>query len=145
MPRAILTTPVILRIIVGWATVLVLKVASGLIDPAMSSPLLAPTLAGIVAVIAYCAFGVVQQAEHLAKRLGDPYGSLILTLSIVIIEVILISAVMLGPSDSSTIARDSVMAVSMVILNLVVGLSLLLGAHNCLFEEFWGRVLQPLA
>src|SRR5699024_6568701 len=60
--------------------------------------------------------------------LGDPYGSLILTLSIVIIEVILIMAVMLGPGESATIARDSVMAVSMVILNLVVGLSLLIGA-----------------
>src|SRR5699024_8742115 len=58
-------------------------------------------------------------------------------LSIVVIEVILISAVMLGPGDHTTIARDSVMAVAMIILNAVVGLSLLLGgmrhgdlAHN---------------
>ena len=85
-------------------------------------------LAALVVIIAYCAFGVVQQAEHLARRLGDPYGSLVLTLSIVVIEVILIMAVMLGPGESATIARDSVMAVSMVILNLVVGLALLVGA-----------------
>ena len=47
------------------------------------------------------------------------------TLSIAAIEVILISAVMLGPGEHPTIARDSVMAVSMIILNLVIGVALL--------------------
>lgn len=126
--RTILAIPVVLRIAAGWAAVALLALVPGLIEPSMSSVSLALVLAAIVAVIAYCAFGVVHQAEHLARRLGDPYGSLVLTLSIVIIEVVLISAVMLGPGESSTIARDSVMSVSMVILNLVVGLSLLLGA-----------------
>jgi Ca2+:H+ antiporter len=78
-------------------------------------------------VIVICAFGVVEQAEHLAHRLGDPYGTLVLTLSIVVIEVILISAVMLGPGDHTTIARDSVMAVSMIILTLVIGVALVVG------------------
>src|SRR5699024_10425659 len=49
-----------------------------------------------------------------------PIWHIVLTLSIVIIEVILISAVMLGPRDHQTIARDSVMAVAMIIMNLVV-------------------------
>jgi Ca2+:H+ antiporter len=71
--------------------------------------------------------GVVAQAEALAHRLGDPYGTLVLTLSIVVIEVVLIAAVMLGPGDHTTIARDSVMAVSMIIMNLVLGLCLLVG------------------
>src|SRR5690606_7335126 len=84
-------------------------------------------LAVIVVVILICAFGVVHEAEHLARRLGDPYGSLVLTLSIALIEVVLIAAVMLGPGEHSTIARDSVMAVSMIILNAVIGLSLLVG------------------
>ena len=44
-----------------------------------------------------------------------------------VIEVILIAAVMLGPGEHTTIARDSVMAVSMIILNAVIGLSLLAG------------------
>src|SRR5699024_4046138 len=59
--------------------------------------------------------------------LGDPYGTLVLTLSIVGIEVILISAVMLGPGDHHTIARDSVMATVMIVLNLVIGLALIVG------------------
>ncbi|WP_222704347.1 calcium:proton antiporter [Flaviflexus massiliensis] len=84
----------------------------------------------IIAVITACSFGVVKQAEALAHRLGDPYGSLVLTLSIVLIEVILISAVMLGPGEHATIARDSVMAVSMIILNLVIGICLIVGGRK---------------
>ena len=94
---------------------------------ALSSALLALALAAIVAVIVIAAGGVVAQAEALARRLGDPYGTLVLTLSIVVIEVVLIAAVMLGPGDHATIARDSVMAVSMIIMNLVLGLCLLVG------------------
>ncbi|GEK86751.1 hypothetical protein GCM10007198_14680 [Microbacterium aerolatum] len=111
--------------------------AHPLLTAPVPAPLLVIALTIIVAVILICAFGVVKQAEALAHRLGDPYGSLVLTLSIVLIEVILISAVMLGPGEHATIARDSVMAVSMIILNLVIGLALLLGgirhrgmAHN---------------
>src|SRR5699024_10700748 len=91
------------------------------------TPLVFLVLAAIVAVIIVCSGGVVTQAEHLAHRLGDPYGYLVLTLSIVAIEVILISAVMLGPSDHQTIARDSVMATVMIVLNLVIGLALIVG------------------
>src|SRR5690606_31494025 len=105
----------------GWASVLLVS----LFRPALAGPLplwlLWLVLAGIVAVIVASAFGVVTEAEHLARRLGDPYGTLVLTLSIAAIEVILISAVMLGPGEHATIARDSVMAVSMIILNLVIG------------------------
>ncbi|QNN83598.1 calcium:proton antiporter [Brachybacterium sp. Z12] len=93
----------------------------------LPSPVLALLLATIVAIIVVAAGGVVQQAEALAHRLGDPYGTLVLTLSIVVIEVVLIAAVMLGPGEHTTIARDSVMAVSMIIMNLALGLCLLVG------------------
>ncbi|HTN55279.1 MAG TPA: calcium:proton antiporter [Microbacterium sp.] len=120
----ILTPTAIARLILGWVSVLILS----LFGPASAGPLpmwlLWLVLAGIVTVIIISAFGVVTEAEHLARRLGDPYGTLVLTLSIAAIEVILISAVMLGPGEHATIARDSVMAVSMIILNLVVGVAL---------------------
>ena len=102
----------------------------------LSGPVLAIALACIIVVILIAAFGVVEQAEKLAHRLGDPYGSLVLTLSIVIIEVVLIAAVMLGPGKHATIARDSVSAVSLIIMGFVMGLSMLVGgrrgglAHN---------------
>jgi Ca2+:H+ antiporter len=125
------------RIAVGWGACVGLLAAGPLLEPPVPTALLAGVLVAIVVVITVCAFGVVGQAEALAHRLGDPYGSLVLTLSIVLIEVVLISAVMLGPGEHATIARDSVMAVAMIIMNLVIGLSLLLGglrhgglAHN---------------
>ena len=121
--RSILTPVSIARLVLGWGTFLGLMFAGSLLDP----PVPAPLLVAALMVIVVCAFGVVHEAEHLARRLGDPYGSLVLTLSIVVIEVVRISAVMLGPGESQTIARDSVMAVSMIILNAVIGLSLLVG------------------
>lgn len=125
--RSILTPAALVRLAVGWATFLAVLAVGPLLEPPVPTALLIAALAVIIAVILLCAFGVVHEAEQLARRLGDPYGSLVLTLSIVAIEVILISAVMLGPGEHATIARDSVMAVAMIILNLVIGLSLLVG------------------
>lgn len=125
--RSIFTPAAILRIVLGWGTFGALLAVGSLLDPPVPTPILVTALVIIVGVILVCAFGVVHEAEHLAHRLGDPYGSLVLTLSIVLIEVVLISAVMLGPGKQETIARDSVMAVSMIILNAVVGVSLLVG------------------
>ncbi|MEV4737647.1 MULTISPECIES: calcium:proton antiporter [unclassified Microbacterium] len=115
------------RIALGWGAFGALLLAHPLLEAPAPTPALVIGLIAIIAVILVCAFGVVKQAEALAHRLGDPYGSLVLTLSIVLIEVILISAVMLGPGEHQTIARDSVMAVAMIIMNLVIGLALLLG------------------
>ena len=126
-PRSIVTPVAIGRLVLGWGTWVALLFSGSLLDAPVPAPLLVAALVVIIGAILVCAFGVVHEAEHLARRLGDPYGSLVLTLSIVLIEVVLIAAVMFGPGDQTTIARDSVMAVSMIILNLVIGLSLLVG------------------
>ncbi|WP_432057906.1 calcium:proton antiporter [Streptomyces sp. bgisy022] len=125
--RTVLTPSALARPALGWGAFLATLAARPFLSGHLSAPVLWTVLAAIVAVIVVCAFGVVAQAEHLARRLGDPYGTLVLTLSIVLIEVVLIAAVMLGPGEHATIARDSVMAVSMIILNLVVGAALLAG------------------
>ena len=75
-------------------------------------------------MIVALSFAAAKQADKLATLLGEPYGTLILTLSVALIEVTLIAAVMLGPGQHPSIARDSIMSVSMIILNLVVGLAL---------------------
>lgn len=128
--RTIFTRTVIFRLLLGWGAYLALLAARPLLSSQLSAAVLVLLLAGIIAVIVVCAFGVVGEAEHLARRLGDPYGTLVLTLSIVAIEVILIAAVMLGPGVHATIGRDSVMAVSMIIMNLVVGVALLVGGFR---------------
>src|SRR4029077_16758706 len=57
----------------------------------------------------------------------EPYGTLLLTLSVTFIEVMSIAAVMLHGENNPTLARDTMFAVVMIILNGMVGLSLLLG------------------
>lgn len=123
----VLHPAVILRLLLGWGAYLALILAQPLLTGHLSAAALTALLTGIIVVILVCASGVVEQAEHLAQRLGDPYGTLVLTLSVVLIEVILISAVMLGPGEHASIARDSVMAVSMIILDLVIGACLIVG------------------
>ncbi|MVZ64564.1 calcium:proton antiporter [Sphingobacterium sp. DK4209] len=90
----------------------------------------------LLATIIGAAFGVVKEADELAHKLGEPYGTLILTLSIVSIEVILIAAVMLGPTDNPTIGKDSIFSVMMIIMNLVMGLCLLLGGLKFGEQEY---------
>ena len=138
--RTIITPTAILRLILGWGVFIALQFMGSLLAPPVPTPLLVTALLVIIAVILICAFGVVTEAEHLANRLGDPYGSLVLTISICLIEVILIAAVLLGPGDHATIARDSVMAVSMIILNAVIGLCLLVGGlrHGALTHNRTG-------
>ncbi|SNY93594.1 Ca2+:H+ antiporter [Cohaesibacter sp. ES.047] len=75
-----------------------------------------------------CAVNVVRHAEHISKRLGEPYGTLVLTLSITAIEVMSISAVMMHGENNPTLVRDTLYSVVMIVLGGMVGLSLLVGA-----------------
>ncbi|MGO1193333.1 MAG: hypothetical protein ACTMHH_05595, partial [Nesterenkonia sp.] len=62
--RSILSGSVALRLLIGWGSVVIAAVAApeGAQLPHL---LLGAVLAALVVIIAYCAFGVVQQAEHL--------------------------------------------------------------------------------
>jgi Ca2+:H+ antiporter len=117
----------LLRISSSWATVATFLI----FGPALlagTHPLVTCGLfAWLLAVILWAAFGVVHEAEEIAERLGEPFGTLVLTLSIVVIEVALISAVMLSVRAVPTLGRDTMFAVLMIVLNGVVGLALLTG------------------
>src|SRR3954451_17375282 len=117
-----------LRLAAGWGSVAAFLTFGAGWLPALADPLPAAGLfAWLLGVIVWLAFGVVHEAEELAEMLGEPFGTLILTLSIVIIEVALISAVMLGAKEAPTLGRDTMFAVLMIVLNSVVGLGLLVG------------------
>jgi Ca2+:H+ antiporter len=81
----------------------------------------------LFSVVLGSALAVVRHADHIAERLGEPYGTLILTLCITSIEVVSITAIMLHGANNPTLARDTLFAVTMIVLNGMVGLSLLLG------------------
>src|SRR5437868_9359590 len=77
--------------------------------------------------VLWSAISVVRHADCLALKCGEPYGTLILTLSAITIEVMMISAAMLHGANNPTLARDMMFAVVMIALNGLVGVSLLLG------------------
>jgi Ca2+:H+ antiporter len=63
----------------------------------------------------------------IAERIGEPYGTLLLTLAVTIIEVALIATIMLGEKPVPTLARDTVFAVVMIVCNGLVGVCILAG------------------
>jgi Ca2+:H+ antiporter len=80
-----------------------------------------------VALIAAVLAGV-HHAEVVAHRVGEPFGTLLLAIAITIIEVALIVSLMLaGGPGASALARDTVFAAVMIILNGIIGLCLLVG------------------
>ena len=108
--------------------------------------------AWLFATMLWCAFGVVRHADCLAEILGEPYGTLILTLSVIVIEVSLISAIMVLGENQPTLARDTMFAVLMIILNAMVGIALLLGGlrygeqhYNLQGAKAFLAVLVPLS
>lgn len=83
--------------------------------------LIALSLAGSV-------FAAVHHAEVVAHRVGEPYGTLVLALAVTLIEVALIVSLMIaGGTAAAALARDTVFATVMIILNGIIGLCLLVG------------------
>jgi Ca2+:H+ antiporter len=106
----------------------------------------------LFSVILLAAFSVVRHAESLAIILGEPVGTLVLTLSVTGIEVSIIAASMFTGKGHPTLARDSMFAVVMIVLNGMVGLSLLLGglryheqSYNLQGANAFLAVIIPLA
>ncbi|RWR03459.1 calcium/sodium:proton antiporter [[Pantoea] beijingensis] len=86
-------------------------------------------LLALVAILS-SAFSVVRHADVLAHRLGEPFGSLILSLSVVILEVSLISALMATGDAAPALMRDTLYSIIMIVTAGLVGFSLLLGGRK---------------
>ena len=84
---------------------------------------------GVVALaLAGSVFAAVHHAEVVAHRVGEPYGTLVLALAVTLIEVALIVSLMIaGGTETAALARDTVFAAVMIILNGIIGLCLLVG------------------
>ncbi len=103
----------------------------------LSNPLwFAWMLVWLFAVIMGSAFAIVHHAESLAARLGEPLGTLVLTLAVIGIEVMMISAVMLTGESKPALARDAMFGVVMIVLNGMIGVSLLLGGLRHREQEY---------
>ena len=91
----------------------------------------------VAVLLAGAVLAAVHHAEVVAHRVGEPFGSLVLAVSVTVIEVSLIVALMLSGGDkAATLARDTVFAAVMITVGGIVGLSLLLGARRDTFARF---------
>src|SRR3982075_3499439 len=119
MPRSAWIFPVLAVLFFGGATALGLTFT--------------PSAAGLgfavvlLIILFGTVFAAVHHAEVIAERIGEPYGTLLLTLAVTIIEVALIATIMLGEKTVTTLARDTVFAVVMIVCNGLVGICILVG------------------
>jgi Ca2+:H+ antiporter len=112
LPRWTILSPLAAWMVLGGS-----KLAAGV-------PLLFLLGTGLVA----CVLASVHHAEVIAERFGEPLGTLILTMAITLIEVSLIVSLMRsGGHEAEALARDTVFATVMLILNAVIGLCLIVG------------------
>ncbi|TMV93284.1 calcium:proton antiporter [Thioclava sp. BHET1] len=118
-------------------TVLIFAVFGDVILPLVQLPIgLAGLLCVLFFVVMGTAMGVVRHAEAIAERLGEPFGTLVLTLSITGIEVCSITAVMMHGENNPDLVRDTLFSVIMIVLGGMVGTALLFGALRHKEQEF---------
>jgi Ca2+:H+ antiporter len=109
-----------------------------IVAPVISGAVLAAAIFGVggngifaavlAASLAASVFAAVHHADVVAHRVGEPYGTLVLALAVTLIEVALIVSLMIaGGDDAAALARDTVFAAVMIILNGIIGLCLLVG------------------
>jgi Ca2+:H+ antiporter len=104
----------------GW---LLLAASLRLVDPWFDFALGAGLVASVLAA--------VHHAEVVAHRVGEPFGTLVLALAVTVIEVALIVSLMLSAGEAAAaLARDTIFAAIMIILNGMVGLCLLVGGSR---------------
>jgi len=81
----------------------------------------------------------VHYSEAIAERIGEPYGTIVLAVSITIIEVALIISLMMSGGEKAVyLARDTVFASVMILFNAILGICLLIGSSRY-FEQYFQK------
>jgi Ca2+:H+ antiporter len=115
-------------LLIGLVTIAIFFIAGSQLVEIIAHPArLVGVFIWLFAMILWSAMCVVRHAECLAVKLGEPYGTLILTLSAISIEVVMISTATLHGANNPTLGRDAIFAVVMIALNGFAGLCLVIG------------------
>lgn len=109
------------------ATIAAYALEGTLLDAGRSSALI--TAGVLIGAIVCASMRVAHHAEVLAEKVGDPYGTMILTLSAVLVEVVIL-AILMSHEPSPTLVRDTIYAAVMLDLNGILGLAALLGGFK---------------
>ena len=117
-------------LLIGLLTLIGLE-TTHLLDWLLLQPAL-PVLTGLALLsllVLLMARGVAHHADQLAEQLGEPLGTLVLTGSVIVIELALIASTMLTGESNPTLARDSMFSVLMIVLTGVKGMTLIVAAR----------------
>jgi Ca2+:H+ antiporter len=114
----------------------ILATVAGLDLAAPASALSWALAAAMIAIMLGAVFAAVEFADVIAHRVGEPYGTLVLTLAVTVIEVALIESIVLTPNSPPALARDTVFAVIMIVCNGLVGLCIMVGSLRHHEQEF---------
>jgi Ca2+:H+ antiporter len=128
MPRSAWIYPVLGMVLFGAVTA-----SSYAFAPSAGGWLFAAVL---LLILFGTVFAAVHHAEVIAERIGEPFGTLLLTMAITIIEVALITTIMLGDKPAPALARDTVFAVVMIVCNGLVGLCIFIGGIRYREQDF---------
>ena len=118
------------KLLRSWTTIIPIVAAIALALTWGSRP--GGVVVAIIAVVLIGAIaGAVHHAEVVAHRVGEPFGSIVLAVAVTVIEVALIVTLMVsGGPETSTLARDTVFAAVMITTNGIVGLALWIGTRH---------------
>ena len=112
----------------AWSTVvLFLLFGSTWLGDPISGVTAAILFLWLFATMLWAAFGAINIADTLAEILGEPFGSLVLTLTIICLEGVLVGIAMLTSDSGATMGRDTLFGANMIMINFAGGLALFLG------------------
>ena len=120
----------------GWATLAIVHLFHERLFADLHSPLTLLLFLWLFGTMMWCAFLVVRHADAVAAQLGEPYGTLVLTFAVTVIEVAILASVILHGENNPTLARDAMFATLMIALNFVVGVALVVGALRYFEQEY---------
>ena len=122
-----MTQPVVQRVATWGIPIVGVLVAAASWGRHVPTPL--AVLVGVL--LAACVLVSVFHAESVAHRVGQPLSSLVLAISVTIIEVALVATLMItGGPDKASLARDTVFAAVMITCNGIVGVCLLVATRR---------------
>ena len=101
--------------------------ATGYGEDFASHPLGIATTVILIPLLVGTVFAAVYHAEDVAHIMGEPVGTLVLTIAVTIIELSLIISLMLTGKATPTLVRETVFAVIMIVTTGLVGLCIVVG------------------
>ena len=124
-----------LKVLLQWTTIIPLLAWGLFFSGLVYDSSIFQIIAGLLLILSV--MSAVHHSEIIAEKVGEPYGTIILAISITVIEVsIIVSLMMSEGEEAASLARDTVYAATMLILNGIVGLCLLIGSLKHYEQNF---------